>query len=203
MSDWHFKGARCHPEGPQQELHEVQQEEPSPAPGEVQPHTPVCAGGHPAGKQISRKGLGVLLDTGLNRSKRCALAAKKAQDVLGCIGQSAACRVRDGVLPLYSALVRPQLQDSLQFWAHQQGTGTENLERVQRRGTEVKKGLNISHTEGTRELGLFTRGFLGGSHQRSKHLRGGCKGDRATLCPVVPSDMTRGNGHRLRAAATG
>lgn len=161
MSAWHFKGSHCHAEGSQQELHEVQQEEPSPAPGEVQPHTPVCAGGHPAGKQISRKGPGVLLDTGLNRSKRCALAAEKAEDVLGCIGQSAACRVRDGPLPLYSALVRPQLQDSVQFWAHQQGTDTEKLETLQRRGTEMKKGLNISHGEGTRELGLFARGALG------------------------------------------
>lgn len=75
MSDWHFKGSLCHP-GPQQELHEVQQEGPSPAPGEVQPHTPKCAGSHLSGKQLARTGPGVLLDTGLNRSERCVLAER-------------------------------------------------------------------------------------------------------------------------------
>ncbi|GAB0181745.1 mitochondrial enolase superfamily member 1 [Grus japonensis] len=51
----------CHPEGPQQagemdqQEPQVQQEEvQSPAPGEEQPHAPVYAGGHPAGKQLCR-----------------------------------------------------------------------------------------------------------------------------------------------------
>ena len=31
-----------------------------------------------------------------------------------------------------------------------------------------------------------------------KHLKGGCQGDGARHCSVVPSDRTRGSGHNLQ-----
>lgn len=40
-----------------QEPHEAQQVQ-NPGPGEEQPHAPVCAVGHPAGKQHGQKGPG-------------------------------------------------------------------------------------------------------------------------------------------------
>ncbi|GAB0191783.1 hypothetical protein GRJ2_001643600 [Grus japonensis] len=77
--------------------------------------------------------LGVLEDKKLNTSQQRALAAQKANPVLGCIKRGATIRLREGILPLYSALVRPHLQYYIQLWGPQYRRDMELLERVQRR----------------------------------------------------------------------
>ncbi|KAK4807019.1 hypothetical protein QYF61_000348 [Mycteria americana] len=96
----------------------------------------------------AEKDLGILVDEKLDVSWQRALAAQKANRILGRVKSSVASRSREAILPLYSALVRPHLEYCVQLWGPQYEKDMDLLERVQRRATKTVRGLeHLSYDE--------------------------------------------------------
>jgi len=98
------------------------------------------------------------VDGKLDMSQQCALAAQKANCILGYIKRSKASRLREVILCLCSALVRPHLEYCVQMWNPQYREDIDLLVCIQRRATKMIQDIeHLSYKEDRlRDLRLFS-----------------------------------------------
>ncbi|KAK4812137.1 hypothetical protein QYF61_000978 [Mycteria americana] len=144
------------------------------------------------------------MDEKLDMSRQRALAAQKANRILGCMKSSVGSRSREGILPLCSALVRPctapaVLPPALGSPA-QEGHGA--VVRVQRRATKMMQGLeHLSCEDRRRGLGLSSlekRRLWGDLIAAFQYLKGAYREDGDRLFSKACCERTRSDGFKLR-----
>ena len=95
------------------------------------------------------------MDGKLDTSKKCAPSAQKVNHTLGCIKRSVASRVREVILSICSALVRPHLEYCIQMWSPQYRRDMDLLEHIQRRAIKMIQGMeHLSYKNRLEELRL-------------------------------------------------
>ena len=80
----------------------------------------------------------VLVNSKLGVSQQCPQAARKDSHPLGCTEHTITNWVREGIVPLCSALLQPRLEHWVHCWAPQNIKDVKVLETVQRRALELR-----------------------------------------------------------------
>ena len=132
----------------------------------------------------SQRDLGVLISDNCLPGNQCALAAKKANQILGQINRAFSCKTKDIMLQIFKVFVRPHLEYAVTAWSPWLRKDIEILERIQHRATRRMSDVQGSYPERLLQLGLTTleeRRSRGDAIEVFKYLRGFLDIDKETL----------------------
>lgn len=126
-------------------------------------------------------------------SHQCALPTKKANSLLVCIRQSTASRLREGIISLCSALMRPHLLCWVQLRAPQSKRDMDILDRPQQRATKIMKVRDNCMTRGSESwyCSAWNREYTGEISSMSIHTW------RVGAERMVPGSCQWCSGHKL------
>ena len=132
----------------------------------------------------SQKDLGISITDNCLPSNQCALAAKKANQILGQINRSFSCKTKDIMTQIYKVFVRPHLEYAIQAWSPWHKKDVAILEKVQHRATRRMSDVHGSYPERLRQLDLTSleeRRIRGDAIEVFKYVRGFLDIDSKTL----------------------
>ena len=93
------------------------------------------------------KDLGIIMNSTAKPSVQCAMAVKKANQMLGLILRTFQCRDRNSMLQLFKTFIRPHLENAIQAWCPYTAADIEMIEKVQKRLVRQISGLQGSYEE--------------------------------------------------------
>ena len=89
------------------------------------------------GKTTQEKDLEVTVSADMKVSEQCWIAASKGNQIVGLIRRPIMYKEKQLIVPLYKAIVRPQLEYCIQAWRPYRKRDIDKLERIQRRATKM------------------------------------------------------------------
>jgi len=159
-----------------------------------------------AGQQMTevdqQRDLGISISKDLKWKNQVEASCKKGNRVLGYISRNFHYKSRDIMLPLYTSLVRPQMEYAVQFWSPHLRGDINKMERVQHRATKLIPELrNKTYPQRLSKLQLISlerRRVRGQLIETFKYLNGFTRASPEGLFDRDYNPRNRNNGQKLQ-----